>query len=124
MTIEKTEGFLKKFDYKFQKQNQFLIIKMDYAHTVLIDFSNPKKILISDKLNTYNFLTGIIKMSIKKAVLFNMVFTLILSIGLAFINVNIGIIVFFGFTLWGVLWSIFYVSKFENLKYILISSNH
>jgi hypothetical protein len=124
MNIKTTEDFLKKFDYKFQKQNQSLIIKMDYAHTVLIDFSNPKKILISDKLSTYNFLTGILKMSIKKAVLFNMVFTLLLSICLALINLNIGIIVFFGLTLWGILWSIFYVSKFENLKYILISSNH
>jgi hypothetical protein len=124
MNIENTEGFLKKFDYKFQKQNQSLIIKMDYAHTVLIDFSNPKKILISDTLSTYNFLTGILKMSIKKAILFNMFFTLLLSICLALINLNIGIIVFFGLTLWGILWSIFYVSKFENLKYILISSNH
>lgn len=120
MNIENTEGFLKKFDYKFQKQNQSLIIKMDYALTVLIDFSNPEKVLISDKLNTYNFLTGILQMSIKKAVLFNMVFTLLLSICIALINLNIGIIVFFGLTFWGV----FYVSKFENLKYILISSNH
>ena len=58
MEIDKTEELLKKFDYSFQRKNNELIIKMDFAQRMTIDFSDSEKIKIKDKLVGWNFLTG------------------------------------------------------------------
>lgn len=124
MNIGSTENFLKKFDYRYEKNENTLIIKMDFAHRVVIDFSNPDKIIIKDKLVAWNFLTGLFRMNIKKGILFNMVLGISISATIAFFDLSTGIMFFFGLMLWGLLWSILYVSKYESLRYILINWNN
>ena len=123
MKLEHTERLLKRFDYSYQRNNQLLVIKMDFSQRVAIDFSNTEKIVITDQLTGWNFLTGIFNMSIKNAILFNVIGGIVLSLIVAFYNLTLGIILFFGGMIWVSLWSTYYLSKSENLKHILINWN-
>ena len=124
MNIGSTENFLKKFDYNYERSGNTLIVKMDFAHRIFIDFTKPEKIIIKDTLVTWNFLTGLFKMNIKNGILFNMAFGITISTLTAFFDLSTGILLFFGLMFWGLLWSILYVSKYENLRYILIHWNN
>ncbi|WP_240723695.1 hypothetical protein [Flavobacterium sp. J27] len=79
MGIEKTEQLLNKFDYKFEKKNNKIIVKSDYAQRIIIDFSDPEKVKITDRLVGWNFLTGLIEMSIKNATLYNFIGAIIMT---------------------------------------------
>ncbi|WP_139959122.1 hypothetical protein [Flavicella sediminum] len=123
MKIESTEEVLKKFDYSYHLKNDEIIIDMELSHKILVDFSNPQKVIITDKLIGYNFLTGIFKMSIKKAILFNIVIGFFLSLLISLENANLGVLFFIALMVWVLLWSFFYISKSETLKQILINWN-
>lgn len=71
MEKEKTIEFLKKYDYKFQEEDHKIVVKLDFSHLVYLDFSENDKLKITDKLTGYNFLTGLISMSLKNAVIYN-----------------------------------------------------
>ena len=127
MEIEKTKQLLNKFDYKFEKKNNQIIVKLDLAQRIIIDFSNPEKIKITDKLVGWNFLTGLIKMSIKNATIYNFIGALVLTIMFAYFDLEsdgINLIFFFlGFIVWVILWTTFYLIKAENIKRTLMSWN-
>ncbi len=123
MKLEKTEDFLKKFDYNYQRDSEELIVKMDFSHMIFINFSNPEKIVITDKLIGWNFLTGLLNMSVRNAILVNLIGGFILSFIIAFFDLKTGIVLFIVLLIWVSLWSSFYISKSENLKQILIYWN-
>ena len=127
MGIEKTEQLLNKFDYKFEKKNNQIIVKLDLAQRIIIDFSNPEKIKITDRLVGWNFLTGLIEMSIKNATIYNFIGALVLTIMFVYLDLEsdgINLIFFFlTFILWVILWTTFYLIKAENIKQTLISWN-
>lgn len=124
MKLETTEQLLKRFNYTYQKNNQELVINMDFSHRIAIDFSNPDNITITDRLVPWNFLTGIIPMSFKNAVLLNLVVAVVLSIIISFLNTLTALAVFIAFMIWISLWSMFYITKSENLKQLLINWNY
>ncbi|MFD1015715.1 hypothetical protein [Winogradskyella rapida] len=127
MGIDKTEELLKKFDYDFKRKNNELIIKMDFAQRMTIDFSDSEKIKIKDKLVGWNFLTGLIEMSIKNATLYNFIGVIIMTFLFVYLDLEYGglnlVFFFLAFIIWVLLWTIFYLVKAENLKRILISWN-
>ncbi|MCG2432143.1 hypothetical protein [Aequorivita xiaoshiensis] len=127
MGIEKTEQLLNKFDYKFEKKNDQIIVKLDLAQRIIIDFSNPEKIKITDRLVGWNFLTGLIEMSIKNATIYNFIGALVLTIMFVYLDLEsdgINLIFFFlTFILWAILWTTFYLIKAENIKRTLMSWN-
>ena len=127
MEIDKTEQLLNKFDYKFEKKNNQIIVKLDLAQRIIIDFSNPEKIKITDRLVGWNFLTGLIEMSIKNATIYNFIGALVLTIMFVYLDLEydgINLIFFFlAFILWVILWTTFYLIKAENIKRTLMSWN-
>ncbi|WP_286853607.1 hypothetical protein [Xanthomarina sp.] len=127
MEIDKTEALLKKFGYQFQRKNNELIIKMAFAQRVIVEFSEPDKIVIKDKLVGWNFLTGLIEMSIKKAILYNFIGAIIITFLFMFLNLKYSglnmVFLFLAFMVWVLLWTMFYLIKAENLKRILIQWN-
>jgi len=127
MGIEKTEQLLNKSDYKFEKKNDQIIVKLDLAQRIIIDFSNPEKIKITDRLVGWNFLTGLIEMSIKNATIYNFIGALVLTIMFVYLDLEsdgINLIFFFlTFILWTILWTTFYLIKAENIKRTLMSWN-
>jgi len=47
---ERTLEFLKKYDYKFYEENHKIVVKLDFAQRVYLDFSDDGKLKITDKL--------------------------------------------------------------------------
>lgn len=127
MGIEKTEQLLIKFDYKFEKKNNKIIIKLDFAQRIIIDFSDSEKVKITDRLVGLNFLTGLIEMSIKNATLYNFIGAIIMTFLFVYLDLEYGglnlVFFFLAFIIWVLLWTIFYLVKAENLKRILTSWN-
>ncbi len=127
MGIEKTEQLLNKFDYKFEKKKNKIIVKSDFAQRIIIDFSDPEKVKITDRLVGSNFLTGLIEMSIKNAILYNFIGAIVITILFFYLYIEYGrlnmIFFFLAFIIWVLLWTIFYLVKAENLKRILTSWN-
>lgn len=127
MGIEKTEQLLNKFDYEFEKKNNKIIVKLDFAQRIIIDFSDPEKVKITDRLIGWNFLTGLIEMSIKNATLYNFIGAIIMTFLFVYLDLEYGglnlVFFFLAFIIWVLLWTIFYLVKAENLKRILTSWN-
>jgi len=122
MGIDNTEKLLKKFDYKFRRKNNQLIIKMAFSQRVIIDFSDPEKIVISDKLVSWNFLTGILEMSIKNAILYNFICMILMT--MLFFKLDIELVkIYLWLIFWVLLWSLFYLVRSENLKQVLMRWN-
>lgn len=127
MGIDKTEELLKRFEYKYQKINSEITIKLAFSQRIIIDFSDTEKIKIKDKLVGWNFLTGLIEMSIKSATLYNIIGATIMTFLFLYLDLEsdgINLVFFFLlFMIWVLLWTIFYLIRAENLKRILISWN-
>lgn len=127
MGIDRTEELLKKFDYTFLRKNEKLIIKLDFSQRITIDFTDPEKIKITDKLVGWNFLTGIIEMGIKNATLYTFVWTIFIALVFVYLDQSEGLnlaaffLVFVIF--WVLFWFMYYLIKAENLKRILMSWN-
>ena len=127
MGIEKTEQLLNKFDYQFEKTKNKIVVKSDFAQRIIIDFSDPKKVKITDRLVELNFLTGLIEMSLKNAILYNFIGLLVMTILYVYLYLEHGrlniIFIFLVLLFWVLLWTLFYLVKAENLKRILTSWN-
>ena len=121
MKIDSTEDFLRKFDYNYQRNNDELIVEMDFSQKISIDFSNPEKVIITNKLIGWNFLTGIINMNIKNAALFNLISGLGLGFIFFFIDIKTGIFFLIALVIWVLSWYTFYLSKTDTLKHFLIN---
>lgn len=118
---------IEKFDYNFERKKNELIVKMNFSQRMIIDFSDSEKIKIKDKLVGWNFLTGLIEMSIKNATLYNFIGALVMTFLFVYLDLEysgINLIFFFLiFIIWVILWTMFYLVKAENLKQTLISWN-
>lgn len=127
MNIEKTEILLRKFDYTFKKTEHQLEIKLGLGLRVIADFSKSEKIIIKDSVTTWNFLTGILNMSLKSGIMYNFIGTFIFT-GLFFFGFDTDdyvtpallllILIFIV-----LLWSNYYLIKAEQMKHTLIRWN-
>ncbi len=121
---EKFKQRLTKYNFRFVDFNNIISIKLDYALVVLVDFNLFDKILISDRLMGWNFLTGFFRMKLKWAILYNFFILLLAAILFMFEGSNINqyylivILLLGGF--WIILWTIYYHTKSESLKKMLM----
>jgi hypothetical protein len=100
-------------------------VKLEFAQQVKIEFDQPNKIIIKDKLTGWNFLTGMIAMSLKNAFIYNFVGTILLGFFCMYSeNKSNGInltAMFLVFTTWVILFSGYYIVKLESFKNQLIN---
>jgi hypothetical protein len=113
---------LEKYGYSYTEKNNELIVRLDFSQIVSLRFLDNGQIIIKDKLKAWNFLTGILNMSLKNAVIYQ-------TIG---IFIAVGFLIFFGlsnpdlflpfiFVLLALLtsisiWTIYYLTKLEHFK--------
>jgi hypothetical protein len=120
MEIEKVLNFLDKYDYSYSEKDNSIFVKLELAQQVTIEFDVPNKIIIKDKLIGWNFLTGMITMSLKNAFIYNFVGLILLGfICLYSENTENGInliVLFLVFITWIILFSGFYLIKLEGFK--------
>ena len=120
MSKEKVIDNLERFDYSHSAHGDILKINLEYSLEVIIDFSEQDKIKIKDHLAGWNFLTGMIKMSIKSAMLYNFIGSLVATILFLYLDsqieqINLMIIYLFVIS-WILSWTTFYVIKTESFK--------
>ncbi|MCV9933053.1 hypothetical protein OIU80_12240 [Flavobacterium sp. LS1R47] len=73
MEYNKVIRFLEKYDYTYTVKDKIITTNLNLSQNVIIDLSNSQKVIISDELVNWNFLTGGIIMSLKKAIIYNFV---------------------------------------------------
>ena len=125
MEKEKVLNFLNKYNYNYSEKNNSIFVKLELAQQVKIEFDEPNKIIIKDKLIGWNFLTGMIEMSLKNALIYKFVGTILLGI-LCMYSENeengLNIIpMFLVYITWIILFSGYYVVKLEGLKNQIIN---
>jgi hypothetical protein len=125
MEKEKVLSFLDKYNYNYSENNNSIFVKLEFAQQVIIQFEKPNKIILKDKLVGWNFLTGAIEMSLKYALIYNFVGTIILGILCMFFeytgnSLNL-IPMFLVFITWVLLFSTFYIVKLESFKNQIIN---
>jgi hypothetical protein len=127
MEKEKILEFLKKYDYKFHEEDQKIVVKLDFSQRVNLDFSEDDKMKITDKLIGYNFLTGLLSISLKNAVIYNSIMCFFALVILSLLNLKgmgNNLVIIFGFIMiQHFLFSLYYLIKLESFKIQLIR-NH
>jgi hypothetical protein len=120
MEKEKVLNFLDKYDYSYSEKDNSIFVKLELAQQVKIEFDVPNKIIIKDKLIGWNFLTGMITMSLKNTFIYNFVGLILFGfICLYSENTENGInliVLFLVFITWIILFSGFYLIKLEGFK--------
>lgn len=120
---------LKKYNYKVKEQDGNIIVNLDSTIQIKINEVEDGRVIITDKLIGYNMLTGIWNMSIKGAIVFNVIMSFIYLLLFTFMSLDsdkdkmpmLGLFfLIFAFG-WITLWTLYYLVKIENFKTLLMS---
>ncbi|GAA4303135.1 hypothetical protein [Aestuariibaculum suncheonense] len=120
MTIENTETFLIKFGYNFTRDNNELMVQMPLSQYISLDFAQDEAIHISNKLNSWNYLTGFIKMELKHAFIFNLILGVVISYGISFYDTKLGLGIFIASSIWSIIWTLTYKERSDRFKQFLL----
>lgn len=125
MNKDKIKNALDKYDYNYIEQGDQIKVKLDFSHQIIIDLTNPNKVIIKDKLTGWNFLTGMIEMSLKNAMIYNFVGTIVFGFiclygNLQSTKINL-VSLFMIFITWVIMFTLFYLVKSENFKRQIIN---
>lgn len=127
MSIDKTEKLLRKFKYDFERRHNQIVVDLGFSQKVSVDFSDPDRIRITDKLESWNYLTGTMEMSVKNAIRYTAVWGVLLIALYTYVWIRyqyVPLLLIFAVTLiWGVVWTLIYFKNAENLKSHLIRWN-
>lgn len=130
MSKEKIKAKLMKYQIKFSESDDTLNAKITLSQEMQITFSDDNKVFLTDKFVNWNPLSGIFKISLRNAILFQTIaiITIWLLLLVIFSSLKFGIEYFEFITMglvcsWGftILWSTYYLIKLENFKRTLIS---
>ena len=113
---------LEKYGYNYTENKNLLDIKLDFSQHLIVDFSDRENIKFNDKLKGWNFLTGIIEMSYKGAIIYQtiglfMAIFLLMFLSISSENLKIPyVFIMVGISVWVIIWSFYYLVKLENIK--------
>ncbi|MDY0090136.1 MAG: hypothetical protein RBR78_07185 [Flavobacteriaceae bacterium] len=125
MEKDKVISFLNKYNYSYSEKNNSIFVKLEHAQQIIIEFDEPNKIILKDKLIGWNFLTGMIEMSLKNAFIYNFIGTILFGILCLYSEnktngLNL-IAIFLVFITWVILFSTLYIVKLESFKNQIIN---
>ncbi len=113
---------LKRYRYNYSANKNQIIVKLGLSQIVKIKFNEDETISITDELTGWNFLTGMLSMSIKSSMIYQTIGLFPGALLLIFVEGKDGILFFPLLTILIVatvcitIWSIFYLTKAENMK--------
>ena len=104
---------LEKYNFNFSEKNNTITVKLELAQHVKIECNESNKVLIKDKLVGCNFLIGMIEMSLKNALFYNITGTISFGIRCMYsenkeIWFNL-IAMLLVFITWIILFAVFYI---------------
>ena len=125
MEIERALTFLDKYNYIYSVKGNTIFVKLEFSQRIRIEFNEPHKIIIKDKLVGWNFLTGLFDMSLKNALIYNLFGSIILgslSVYSGSNNHNIYFIaMYLIFMTWAFVLFTFYLVKLESFKIQIVN---
>lgn len=125
MEIEKALTFLDKYNYIYSVKGKTIFVKLEFSQRIRIEFNEPHKIIIKDKLVGWNFLTGLFDMSLKNALIYNLFGSIILGVLSVYSGSNNHNIYFIAlyliFMTWAIVLFTFYLVKLESFKIQMIN---
>jgi hypothetical protein len=126
MEKEKTLIFLQTYNFNYSVENNSIVVKLNFAQCIIIEFNTDNKIIIKDKLVGWNFLSGMIVMNLKNAIILNCLGALAIGVYTIFLenaqnsfNTNALLILFVS---WFIVFANYYHSNLENFKNQLLIS--
>lgn len=128
MNTERIVRKLEKLNYDFEIRNNRIIVKLGFSLHAQIEI-NENKIEIKDRLKNWNFLTGVVEMSLKSSIIFNTFLVLFSGIMFLLIHLNnessflnyLTILIFLIGIFWILLWTMYFLIKFESFKNLIES---
>jgi hypothetical protein len=122
---------LRRYDYKFVEQLNTKKVKLGFSLEIEIEFTEDDKILIHDRLKSWNILTGVFEMSVKSSLIFNAVFALFnafIFLLLRTMNESSLVETMTLFVLlielfWILLWTPYFIIKSENFRRFIENIN-
>lgn len=130
MSKEKIKTKLIRYQIKFDDYGKSLNIKLGFSHEILIEFPDDNKILMSDKLTSWNPLSGVLNISLRSAMILQSISIFLFWLLSLFIFSSLKFeIEYFEFVTmilvgsWGfaIYWSAYYLIKLENFKRTLMN---
>jgi hypothetical protein len=125
MDKEKIIQLLNKFNYNYYLSNNTIVVKLELSHQIKIEFSESNKVIIKDKLLGWNFLTGLIEMSLKSSIIYNLIGALLFGVICVYFNFEdnytFPIILLILYLSFAFLFTIYYLIKLENFKVQILS---
>jgi len=119
------ENLLKKldrYDYKYSENANVVTVKLGLSQIVNIDFSKTDKCIISDNFTGWNFLSGMMGMSLKNTMIYNSVgLVVVLILMVVMDNFVLAPTVLIMLSVWIIIWTFYYLIKFESFKTQIIS---
>lgn len=119
------EKKLETFGYTFRAAGDQIIVKLSSDQQVVISCKENGKCLIRNRLTGWNFLTGLLHMSLKGAVIYYTVGLAVIAIIFAFLgqtfpdtDLSLFLVAAAG---WFAGWTAYYVVTFESFKRQVIS---
>lgn len=126
MEKEKTLEFFKRYNYKFFEEENKIVVKLDFSQRVYLDFSEDDKLKITDRLIGWNFLTGLLNMSLKNAIVYNSIMFFFVGIIISLISnkdLANNLLKILGLcTIQYLFFSTYYLIKLESFKIQLIKN--
>lgn len=120
MEKEKVIFFLKTYNFIFTLEKNSIIVQLNFAQYITIEFCTDNRIIIKDKLVGWNFLTGLIEMNLKKAILMNSLGALVIGTYTVFSenipNIFNANAIFILFISWFIVFANYYHTNLENFK--------
>ena len=129
MNKEKLKQKLKKYNYQYKEQFEKITVNLDSSLEIGIDYSEENRVIITDKLQGYNMLTGVWSMSIKGSIIFNTFISFFYFVFLSYLRYILhkpflGYLIMVMFIIgigWVILWTNYYLTKSENFKTLIQS---
>jgi hypothetical protein len=110
---------LEKYAYQYIERSSVLYVKLGLSFVGQIDFSHKDKCIITDRLKGWNFLTGMIEMSLKSAMIYITIGLLINVLCCSFFEKELSynfVYVMIGLVAYEIIWMAYYSIKSESFK--------
>ena len=111
---------LNRFGYDHTDHGEILTVRLGFSLYGVIDLSDTEKIKVTERLTSWNPLTGIIETTLKGAMLYNTFGSLVIALLFIFLAgyVEAAILIIVFLTLMGyiLLWTLFYLIKTESFR--------
>ena len=125
MTKNIIKGNLDRFDYNYSDQGDKFVVKLGYSLQMTIDLTNPDKVLMKDRLKSWNFLTGSFEMSVNGSMIYSFISSFFAALMVILIRDRIDhfiiTVIILIAVFWNLLWALYYFTKSENFKQQVIN---